>query len=156
MVLGLIVYGIGFFAMTFLAREALIIYIVFACIGALGMYLFMSFGPNYVIDAGEYGYYKTGKDHRTIAINMYNVPVKMGFMIGGTLAGYGLDFIGYKAGMVVTPEFISKFMWVFAGIPGLVAIVGAIVMLIGYKISDEAAAMYAKANAERVARHKAS
>lgn len=47
-------------------------------------------------------------------------------------------------------------MWVFAGIPGLVAIVGAIVMLIGYKISDEAAAMYAKANAERVARHKAS
>lgn len=41
MVLGLIVYGIGFFAMTFLARKALIIYIVFACIGALGMYLFM-------------------------------------------------------------------------------------------------------------------
>jgi len=39
---------------------------------------------------------------------MMNMPIKIGFMIGGTLAGYALQVIGYTAGMTVTPEFISS------------------------------------------------
>ena len=114
------------------------------------MYFFLGFGPNYAIDAGEYYYYKTGKDNRAIAINMYSIPIKIGFIVGGTLTGYALDAIGYTAGITPTPEFISKLMWVFSGIPAIFSLIGAIIMQAGYRITDEDAARYAKANAEKM------
>lgn len=148
MVVGLLVITVGYLLMTFLAKDSLVIYITFACVNSLGMYLFTGFGPNYAIDTGEYYFYKTGIDNRTIAINMNNIPIKIGFMIGGTLAGYGLEIIGYTAGITATAEFISKFMWVFSGAPAIFTLLGAIVMFIGYNITDEDALMYAKANAK--------
>lgn len=150
MVVGLLIYSATFFGMTFLAKESLIVYIIFACLGMAGMYFFLGFGPNYAIDAGEYYYYKTGKDNRAIAINMYSIPIKIGFIVGGTLTGYALDAIGYTAGITPIPEFISKLMWVFSGIPAIFSLIGAIIMQAGYRITDEDAARYAKANAEKM------
>jgi len=152
MVVGLLINTACLLAITFFARESLIIYIIISCINSLGMYVFSGFGPNYVIDAGEYHYYKTGIDNRALAMGLMNMPIKIGFMIGGTLAGYALQAIGYTAGMTVTSEFISKFMWIFTGIPSAFYLAGAIIMFLGYKITDEDAAMYAKANAERMAK----
>jgi Na+/melibiose symporter-like transporter len=152
MVVGLLINTASLLSITFLAKESLIIYIILSCINSLGMYTFTGFGPNYVIDAGEYHYYKTGVDNRALAMGMMNMPIKIGFIIGGTLAGYALQAIGYTAGMTVTPEFVSKFMWVFTGIPSAFYLLGAIIMFLGYKITDEDAAMYAKANAERMAK----
>jgi len=39
-------------------------------------------------------------------------------------------------------------MWVFTGIPSAFYLAGTVIMFLGYKITDEDAAMYAKANAE--------
>ncbi len=81
MVLGLLINTTCLLAITFLARESLIIYIIISCINSLGMYVFTGFGPNYVIDAGEYHYYKTGVDNRAIAMGMMNMPIKIGYIL---------------------------------------------------------------------------
>ena len=68
------------------------------------MYSYTCFGPNYVIDAAEYGFYKTGKDNRTVAMAMNNIPIKIGFALGGAVGTFGLALIGYQAGMTATPN----------------------------------------------------
>lgn len=81
MVLGLLINTTCLLAITFFARESLIIYIIISCINSLGMYVFTGFGPNYVIDTGEYHYYKTGVDNRAIAMGMMNMPIKIGYIL---------------------------------------------------------------------------
>ena len=148
MVTGLFVYAAGSIGIALFARSSLVIFIALSCVNSLGMYIFTGFGPNYVIDTGEYGFYKTRKDNRAVALGMMNMPMKVGMMIGGSLAGYGLQIIGYTAGMVSTTEFAVKFMWLLGGVPAIFYAGAAIIMMLGYRITDEDAAIYAKFNAE--------
>lgn len=152
MVIGLLIYAVGSLCISLFAKTSLVIYIVITCINSVGMYIFSGFGPNYVIDAGEYGLYKTGKDNRAVAMGTMTMPMKIGMMLGGALAGYGLEFIGYTAGMAPTAEFISSFMWLLGGLPAAFYLIAALVMAVGYKITDEDAAKYAAANAEKMAK----
>lgn len=151
MVVGLLVYGLGSLVIAFLGHISLVIYIVINCIMTLGMYMYTGFGVNYMLDAGEYGLYKTGKDNRAVAISMFNLQVKVGMTLGGAIVGYGLSIIGYKAGMEATPEFIKHFMLLFGGLPAILYFIGSIVMFKGYKITDEDAAWYAAENGKRMA-----
>ncbi|SFB06488.1 Na+/melibiose symporter [Acetitomaculum ruminis DSM 5522] len=150
MVVGLMVYAIGSLLITFLCRTNLIVYIVLGCINSLGMYIFSGFGVNYMLDAGEYGLYKTGKDNRAVAMSMMNVPMKIGMAFGGAIAGYGLAFIGFTTGMQVTESFITNFMWLLGGVPALFYAAAALLMLFAYRISDEDAARYAMLNAKKL------
>ncbi|MPW26501.1 MFS transporter [Alkalibaculum sp. M08DMB] len=152
MVVGLLVYAVGSIAITFFARTSLIVFIVLSCFNALGMYFYMGFGANYVLDIGEYGFYKTGKDNRAVAIGVMNIPMKVGLALGGALGGYGLAFVGYTPGMAPNPDFISKFMWLIGAFPAVFYISAALIMLFGYKITDEDAAKYARVNAERMSK----
>lgn len=151
MVAGLLLYSAGSLSIALFGKISLIVYIVINCIMVLGMYFFMGFGPNYMLDAGEYGLYKTGKDNRAVAMSMMNIPMKIGMALGGAIAGFGLSFIGYEAGMAVDASFINSFMWLMGGLPSAFYLLGALVMFIGYKITDADAAKYAAENAERMA-----
>lgn len=151
MVMGLLVYGAGNLAIVFFGGVSLTVYIILSCLYTVGMYFFMGFGANYNLDAGEYGLWKTGKDNRSVAMSMMNVPMKIGMALGGALAGYGLAAIGYTAGMTPNPTFISNFMLLFGGAPAICCFLGALVMLFGYKITDADAIKYAKENAEKMA-----
>jgi len=152
MVAGLSVYTLGSLAITLFAKDSLVIYIIIGCVNSLAMYFYAGFGVNYFLDAGEYGFYKTGKDNRSVAMSMMNIPMKIGMALGGALAGYGLAIIGYTAGMTPTPEFIDKFMWLIGGIPAIFYALAALSMLVGYRITDADAAKYAAANAETMAK----
>jgi Na+/melibiose symporter-like transporter len=150
-VFGLFGSALASVAITFFASSSAVVYVVISCVRSIFMYSYTCFGPNYVIDAAEYGFYKTGKDNRTVAMAMNNIPIKIGFALGGAVGTFGLALIGYQAGMTATPEFITKFMWIFGGIPAVCYFLASLVMLFGYKITDEEAAMYARENAARLA-----
>ena len=127
------------------------------CFIQAGTYLFMSFGVNYWLDCGEYGYYTTGKDMRGIASAVMNIPTKIGMAVGGTLVGYLVAWSGYTipAGQTVGYfEHMDRFMMTLALFPAITAIVSGVLTQILYKLTDEQAAMYAKANAEREAANK--
>lgn len=151
MVVGMFFNALASIGIIFLGGYSVVYFILFYSLVQLGTQTYMCFGPNYAIDAGEYGYYKTGKDNRTVAMAMFNIPMKIGFLLGGAVGTFGLALIGYEAGMTVTPEFIRNFMWIFGGTPALSYGLGSLIMFLGYKITDEDAAMYAKANAARAA-----
>jgi Na+/melibiose symporter-like transporter len=148
-ILALLIYTVGSVLIWKFAASSWIIYTVTSSINAASMYLFTSFGVNYFLDAGEYYLYKTGKNTKDIAISMYSVPMKVGMALGGAIATYGLAAINYTAGMEVTAGFVSDFMILLGIIPAVFTLIGAVILAVGYKITDENAAMYAKANIEK-------
>ena len=115
------------------------------------MYIYFSFNANYTIDTGEYHLHKTGKDNRSLANGMMNIPFKIGMLVGGSVPMFVLTAIGYQPNMKQTPEFVNKFMMLFGLFPAAFCILAAIIMLFFYKITDEDAARYARENAERAA-----
>lgn len=150
LVIGLVVYAVAY-ACVYFAGGNWILYTALAAIGGAAVYIFTSFGVNYFVDCGEYHLYKTGKDTRTIAITMYSVPMKIGMALGGAVATYGLTIIGYEAGMTVDAVFQNHFMLLLAIVPAILVLLGAVIMQVGYKITDEDAVRYAAENAAKYA-----
>lgn len=149
-VIGNIIGVIGF-AVIALSLSSAVLFIVGYSLIVFGQYLFFVFLANYAQDVGEYNLWKTGKDNRAVALGIINMPIKIGIILGGAIATYGLSIIGYSAGMTPTPEFLTNFMVIVGVIPAVILVVAALVMLIGYKITDADAEKYTKENAERIA-----
>ena len=130
----------------------LILMTIGMCICRIATYTYMSFGVNYWLDCAEYGYYTTGKDMRGFASAIQNIPTKIGFAIGGSSVGYLIAWAGY---VPPTPDALgyfthmNRYMMVIGLIPAVIGAVSGIITLLFYKLSDDEAAMYAKANAER-------
>ncbi len=152
-IVGMIVYAVSNLGISFLGATSKWVFTFFTCTFTAGMYMFSSFGVNYYLDCGEYGYYTSGKDNRSVAMAMSNIPMKIGFAGGSAIGGYGLAMIGYEAGMEITEKFVSDFMLIIGMIPAALCIIAAVIFFFGYKLKDEDAAMYAKANIEKDAKN---
>ncbi|WP_230397713.1 MFS transporter [Novisyntrophococcus fermenticellae] len=150
MVTGFVIYA-ATCACLFIAGASWILYTLFAAGGGAAIYMFTSFGANYFVDCGEYYLYRTGKDARDVAISMFSVPMKIGMALGGAIATYGLTFIGYQAHMHVDSVFQNRFLILMGILPAALVLFGALVMGIGYKITDHDAQMYAEENAKKAA-----
>ncbi|MCL1803564.1 MAG: MFS transporter [Eubacteriaceae bacterium] len=132
---------------------ALISYIVIACAVMCGTYLAMGYGANYVIDCGEYGFWKTGKDYRAVVMSMMNIPMKIGMVIGGAIGGYILANIGYSGAMSpgdVTAAFARTFLYSWFGYPAACNIIASLMLTFAYKLTDDNTAKYAAENAARI------
>ena len=133
--------------------------IVAMCLIQGAVSLYMSFQAVYWLDCGEYGYYKSGIDNRTMSVTVMNWPTKIGFMFGGSLVGYMLAWAGYNAptaGNMGSFNDMSNFMTTMGLIPAITSIVAAVGILLFYKLDDKTAAEYAKANVEREAAERAA
>jgi GPH family glycoside/pentoside/hexuronide:cation symporter len=149
--MGQLIAGVCSIGVIFFAGHHVALYIGLMCLINFGAAIYQGFSISYIIDCGEYGYWKTGIDNRTVTNSLVNIPMKISQFIGGSLGLFGLALIGWKTGMTVTPEFTSKFMLLLGGVSAI-CYLGAALMTIGlYKIDDKEAALYAKENAERKA-----
>ncbi|MDR2520048.1 MAG: MFS transporter [Eubacteriaceae bacterium] len=115
-----------------------------------GIYFAMGFGANYVIDCSEYGYWKTGKDNRAVAMSMMSLPTKAGIAIGGAIGGYALAAIGYSGSIRANPERARLFLLSWFGFPAAFCLIASLLFLFAYKLKDEDAARYAAENAKRL------
>ena len=131
------------------------IFTVISVFNCLAMYIFFGLGIQYFLDCGEYGYYKTGEDNRTIAMAMFNIPVKIATMIAGTMGGLALGWINFDSvsifGGELTETIQHGFMFWFALFPAICMFVAALLVLFFYKITDKDAAFYAAENAKKMA-----
>ena len=134
-----------------------------------GEYLTAIYGVNYYLDIGEYGYYKTGKDYRTLCMSMGNIPGKIATALGGSIGGLLLANMGFdrfqslhaaasKLGAAAdwsfrqSPaflEFAGRFIRLYALAPLFFSAAAILIFLLGYRISDEDARFYAKENGKR-------
>jgi Na+/melibiose symporter-like transporter len=118
--------------------------------------LYSGFGMGYIIDVGEYGYWKTGIDNRMVTMSLVNVPIKIATFVAGTVALVALGLIGYKPGMEVSQSFINNFMYLYGGIPAVCNFLACLLNGFCYKINDKEAALYSRENREREAAKAAS
>jgi Na+/melibiose symporter-like transporter len=136
-------------------KANIVLMTVCMCLWQAALYLYMGFMAVLYLDCGEYGYYKTGVDNRTMAVTVMNWPTKIGFMLGGSMVGWMIAWAGYQApqaaDQVGTFASMDKFMTTMGLIPAILAAVGALGILLFYKLDDKTAAEYAKANVEREA-----
>jgi Na+/melibiose symporter-like transporter len=136
-------------------QAGFVIYVALSCVTAIGNNLWMGYGGNYFVDAGEYGLWKTGKDNRAVAMGLGSPPIKVALIVGGALGGYVLHAIGYRPGMGIPggpafpANFTRSFMMLLGGMPAAFSLLGLIIFSLGWKITDADAAKYAKENMER-------
>jgi Na+/melibiose symporter-like transporter len=136
-------------------QAGFVIYVILTCITMIGSNFWAGFGGNYFVDAGEYGYWKTGKDNRAVAMGLGSIPIKIALMVGGALGGYALHAIGYRPGMgmpggpALPGNFTQSFMVLLGGVPASLSLIGLLIFSFGWKITDADAAKYAKENMER-------
>jgi Na+/melibiose symporter-like transporter len=132
-----------------------LIYVIISCVTMIGSNIWAGFGGNYFVDAGEYGYWKTGKDNRAIAMGLGSIPIKIALLVGGALGGYALHAIGYRPGMGIPggpafpANFNRSFMMLLGGMPATINFIGLLIFSFGWKITDADAAKYAKENMEK-------
>ena len=113
----------------------------------------------YWLDCGEYGYYKSGIDNRTMAVTVMNWPTKIGFMLGGSMVGWMIAWAGYQTpsgGNMGSFDYMDRFMTTMGLVPAIMAGIAAVCIFLFYKLDDKTAAEYARANVEREAAEKAA
>ena len=137
----------------------LIVMAVVMCLRQGTMYLYMVFTANYWLDCGEYGYYTSGVDNRTMSVTVMNWPTKISMALGGSMSAYALAWIGYNPpvnGSAPSFDHMERYMTAIGLIPAICIAVSVVLIVLFYKLTDEQAAMYAKANVEREAAAKAA
>jgi Na+/melibiose symporter-like transporter len=151
MVVGLLGASLSRFLLFPFGMTSVYVYIAIVSLGVISSYFYVGFGVNYIIDCGEYGYWKSGKDNRTVTMSMFNIPMKVAVLLGGTVGAFALAFIGYTPGFnpANVPGFARNFMFMFGCVPGALNALAALIFGIGYKITDTEAAKYAKENMEK-------
>ena len=129
------------------------------CLKQCAMYLYFVFTANYWLDCGEYGYYTSGIDNRTMAVTCMNWPTKISMALGGSLVGYGIAWAGYRPpvdGGLPSFANMGRFMTIIGVAPAIFSLVAVVIIILFYKLTDAQAAEYARLNVEREAAAKAA
>jgi Na+/melibiose symporter-like transporter len=156
MVLGQFLTVVSSVIMCLLGGRHIAIFIGLGMFTAFASALYSGFGMGYIVDVGEYGYWKTGIDNRTVTMSLVNVPIKIATFIGGSIGLFGLAIIGYQPGMEVTEGFTRNFMLLYGGIPAICNLLACLINGFFYKIDDKEAALYSRENREREAARAAA
>lgn len=64
--------------------------------------------PAFMNEIADYNAYVKGLRTRSFVISLGGTAIRMASIIGGALASFGLNFLGYKADMAATPEFCTN------------------------------------------------
>lgn len=126
-------------------------YTVLMTTGTAFTYTYSAYSITMYLDCAEYYLNKTGKDTRTIAMSLGSPPMKIGMALGGSIGLYLLSSTGYVPGFTPDAAWQGNFMMVCWILRAIVYLASAILLAVGYKITDSDAAKYAQENAERAA-----
>ncbi len=145
---------IGYAILRMYGATSPTVYISIICCTNLVAYLPMPIRQAMYMDAAEYGLYKTGKNASAFIMSMYTMPVKIGMAIALTLIPAFLAYIGYKANMEATPEFVYNLMNLIAFLPLACYLLAGFVFIF-YGLTDEKVAFFMEANQKKRAEAKA-
>jgi len=138
------------------AHQNVWFYIVTSAVLGFGAALVGTVGVNLFLDAAEYQLYKTGKDSRAFVMSLYNLPMKIGLAVSSLIAAFMLDNSGYTqkivdGSLVTSMSDPQRFVWWFGMILAAIYLVGMLMYIFLYKITDAKAAEYVAENQKRLA-----
>jgi len=106
-------------------------------------------------DVVTYGEWKTGKNATSVIMGSMVLPLKLALLSRGTVIPFVLAAAGFVAGAnpaTASMELKDAVNNVFLLIPGLLALIGGVIMAIGYRLSREKLALYQSEIDERKAK----
>ena len=86
-------------------------------------------------DTADYGEWKTGKSTRAVNMGLVLFPIKIGVLVGGSIAAFSLAAIGFHAG-TKDPAIINSIRTMVAVLPAITSIL-AIVFMYFYPLNRE-------------------
>ena len=114
--------------------------ILFMSIAQYGYGCIYSLSPTMFADAGIYAEWKTGEDASGFIMGLGNVPLKVALVLRGLVINGVLAAIHFNASLAVeqtTPAIMSGISSVLLLIPGAALLVGALILIFGFRLTKE-------------------
>jgi Na+/melibiose symporter-like transporter len=89
------------------------------------------------IDAGEYWYNKTGKDTRPFVMGLQNIGTKISYVVASPILGVVLVATHFDEGQMMTGADMKNMTMATGFLPGVLAIVFALILLLFHNVSDK-------------------
>ncbi|MEL7545754.1 MAG: MFS transporter [Pseudomonadota bacterium] len=130
----------GFF---FIPADAFALMLLLNCLGSIFA------GPTPALvwamyaDVADYGEWRSGRRSTALVFSAAMFAQKMGLTIGGAGAGWLLGSVGFVANQDQTPEALFGLQIIFSIVPGLLALMNGIVLLL-YPIREETVSQMGK------------
>ncbi|QGP91140.1 Isoprimeverose transporter [Neomoorella glycerini] len=126
-ILGVAFWFLGMLLVYLFAGKNAVLFIAFVTVAQFGYGLANATIPAFFSDTADYGEWKTGKSVRAVNMGLLIFPIKIGVLLGGAIAAYGLAYIGFVAG-TKDPVIIQNIRTMTAVLPMLVSILAAVIM----------------------------
>lgn len=134
-IVGLVMLGAGFAGATVLKDNTFAMVSVLV-IGYVGYSFSNTLSTAMYTDVVDYGEVKYGVNARAIYFSMYQMSIKIAAICSTGIAGFGLAFIGYQAGMEPTPRVISGINFICLALP-IALCAASVLLLLLYNLSDK-------------------
>lgn len=112
--------------------------------------------PIMIAEADRY-YHETGKDLRSVAPSLLTLPSTIGMAVGAAILNYGVAAIGLDKidwtdittiNATMPEGFVNDYLFVWAGLTVATAVIGAVIWMFAYRMTDEESKRYALENIE--------
>lgn len=122
--------AIGVMVARLIAGDNTFLFIAVMCVAWFFYTSIATSGPAMFGDCVEYGRYKIGKEGRAFIMGLYTLPIKVGVLIAGGLAGFLLASINYTAESTLTPALKSGLFNIVTFAPAVILGIGFICALL--------------------------
>lgn len=136
------------------ARTWLVYCVTFAIYKLIGS-VSSAWGMNLWVQAGEYGYWKTGVDNRIYIASLQSLPSKITVFISTFIISWALASVGYTPGMEITSAFTNKLLLFYFGIPGILYLIEWVLYMC-WRLNDQKMDQIIKENEARRAAEAAA
>lgn len=137
-VVGIGLLGLSFVSLYFVPNITVTTYLVVYAIGQLGNGLFSSVLWAYVTDCVDYHEYATGLREDATVYSIYSMARKVGQAVAGGIGGFAIAAVGYNATLKVqTQATLDGILALGTIVPGIVYIVGFLILMFVYPLNKK-------------------
>ncbi len=131
----MIITGILYALISFIGRTSLPFLILRVAVSFMGSFIGVLL-PAIANDVSDHSEMNGGESARAFTQSMGGTAIKLGAVISGMAASFGLAFVGYEKGAEMTPELINGITYMMAFGPALVSFLSAAIFIF-YKVDEK-------------------
>ncbi len=132
---GMLLFAAMMFAMFVFSDNPTFV-IMLACVGYFGYSWGDTINTAILTDISDYTEYKTGASCRAVVFSVYQLAVKISAVVSSSISAFGLQLIGYKAGVEPTAEVVAGLKNLSMFLPAALLVISAVCMFL-YNISEK-------------------
>lgn len=126
---GIVIWFIGMILVYLVAGKNASLFIACVTVAQFGAGISNGLIQAFYSDTADYGEWKTGKSTRAVNMGLVLFPIKIGVLLGGSIAAYGLAAVGFHAG-TKDPAIINSIRTMVAILPAVISILALVFMLL--------------------------